>query len=152
MWPTRKSAKSEHQYIDIYHTYWEMPTWYCRVNCVCSKKYDLKWGLEQVHDVWTKSFRPDLVQVPSDDEPEAVEEESAGKEPLHHRKTILNGRWGFSMRQILGPHRNMHQTQYMLINWTSGSKKPQFLIHQMTTSARQASSNTGTVRPQSTQI
>ena len=21
MWPTRKSAKSEHQYIDIYHTY-----------------------------------------------------------------------------------------------------------------------------------
>ena len=57
-----------------------------------NKKYDLKWGLEQVRDVWTKSFRPDPVQVPSDDEPEAVEEESAGKEPLHHRKTILNGR------------------------------------------------------------
>ena len=50
---------------------------------MCSKNYDLKWGLEQVRDVWTKSFRPDPVQVPSDDEPEAVEEESAGKEPLH---------------------------------------------------------------------
>lgn len=36
--------------------------------------------MEQVREVWTKSFRPDPVQVSSEDAPDELEEGSAGKE------------------------------------------------------------------------